>query len=149
MDLTRRTALAAIGSGVAVAATGEAISPTVAQQSTGAFPLHRTHSPRPLPFNPARLNGLSERLITSHWQNNYIGSVNALNMVETRLAAAMADPDFPPLIYGDMKREQLHRTGSVVLHEGSHACAGHRHPAARARHVRAQLSHRLWQRGGT
>src|SRR3954471_1060208 len=99
MDLTRRTALAAIGSGVAVAATGEAISPMVAQQSTGAFPLHRTHSPRPLPFNPARLNGLSERLITSHWQNNYTGSVNALNMVETRLFGGEGAPAFSPLVF--------------------------------------------------
>ena len=29
----------------------------------------------------------------------------------------MADADFPPLIYGGLKREELHRTGSVVLHE--------------------------------
>jgi Fe-Mn family superoxide dismutase len=29
----------------------------------------------------------------------------------------LSDPDFSPLIYGDIKREQLHRTGSVVLHE--------------------------------
>lgn len=77
----------------------------------------RKHEPRPLPFNPAKLDGLSERLITSHWENNYIGSVKGLNMVEERLATAMADPEFPPLIYGDIKREQLHRTGSVVLHE--------------------------------
>jgi Fe-Mn family superoxide dismutase len=33
------------------------------------------------------------------------------------LAAAMADKDFPAVIYGGLKREELHRTGSVVLHE--------------------------------
>src|SRR3546814_18509283 len=60
---------------------------------------------------------LSERLIRSHWENNYIGSVKALNLIEARLAAAMADPDFPPVVYGGLKREQLHRTGSVILHE--------------------------------
>jgi hypothetical protein len=38
-------------------------------------------------------------------------------MVEGRLAAAMADKDLPPVIYGDLKREELHRTGSVILHE--------------------------------
>ena len=86
-------------------------------EATVPSPPLGNHQPAPLPFNPARLNGLSERLIMSHWQNNYTGSVNALNMVEGRLAAAMADPDFPPLIYGGLKREQLHRTGSVVLHE--------------------------------
>ena len=47
----------------------------------------------------------------------YVGSVKTLNMIETRLAAAMADPDLPPVVYGGLKREELHRTGSVVLHE--------------------------------
>jgi Fe-Mn family superoxide dismutase len=113
--INRRSALSMVGVGAAVAALDvSAPSPASAQPSP---PARRTHQPQPLPFNASRLDGLSERLITSHWQNNYIGSVNALNMVETRLAAAMADPDFSPLIYGDMKREQLHRTGSVVLHE--------------------------------
>ncbi len=32
---------------------------------------------KPLPFDAARLNGLSERLIRSHWENNYGGSVKA------------------------------------------------------------------------
>jgi len=31
--------------------------------------------PKPLGFDPAKLKGLSERLITLHWQNNYQGSV--------------------------------------------------------------------------
>lgn len=75
------------------------------------------HEPKPLPFDPAKLDGLSERLIRSHWENNSIGSVKALNMIETRLAAALADPDLPPVVYGGLKREELHRTGSVVLHE--------------------------------
>ena len=106
--VTRRTALSTMGAGLALSA---------AQPMGAAAPAKPVRQPKALPFDPAKLNGLSERLITSHWQNNYTGSVNALNMVEARLAAAMADPDFPPLIYGDMKREQLHRTGSVVLHE--------------------------------
>ena len=76
-----------------------------------------SHAVKPLRFDPAKLPGLSERLISSHWQNNYQGSVRALNTIEQRLAAAMADPEFPALVYGDLKREELHRTGSVVLHE--------------------------------
>lgn len=71
----------------------------------------------PLPFDPARLNGLSERLIRSHWENNYGGSVKALATVKTRLAQALADKDLPPYVYNDLKREHLIRTGSVVLHE--------------------------------
>ncbi len=76
-----------------------------------------TREPKPLHFDPGKLKGLSERLIQSHWENNYIGSVKALNMIEARLRAAMQDSDLPPLVYGGMKREELHRVGSVILHE--------------------------------
>ena len=73
--------------------------------------------PKPLSFDPAKLNGLSEKLIRSHWENNYVGSVKTLNMISERLAAAMKDPDLPPVVYGGLKREELHRVGSVILHE--------------------------------
>ncbi len=72
---------------------------------------------KPLPFDPSRLEGLSERLIRSHWENNYGGSVKALAQVKARLAQAAADADLPPYVYNDLKREHLIRTGSVVLHE--------------------------------
>lgn len=75
------------------------------------------HEPRPLPFDPAKLRGLSERLIRSHWENDYCGAVKALNAVELRLAAMMEEPDLPPYVYGDLKREELLRAGSVRLHE--------------------------------
>jgi superoxide dismutase, Fe-Mn family len=75
------------------------------------------HEPRPLPFHPAKLRGLSERLVRSHWENNYCGAVKALNAVELRLADMLEDPDLPPYVYGDLKREELLRTGSVRLHE--------------------------------
>lgn len=115
-NMTRRTVISGVGASTAAIAMGGAAAGSADAQPAPPNP-RRRHEAKPLPFNPARLDGLSERLITSHWQNNYTGSVNALNMVEQRLAAAMADPDFPPLIYGGLKREQLHRTGSVVLHE--------------------------------
>lgn len=72
---------------------------------------------KPLPFDAARLNGLSERLVRSHWENNYGGSVKALAAVKSRLAQAAGDKDLPPYVYNDLKREHLVRTGSVVLHE--------------------------------
>jgi superoxide dismutase, Fe-Mn family len=75
------------------------------------------HQPKPLPFNAAKLNGISEKLIRSHWENNYGGAVKALNAVEQRLQELMRDKELPPYVYGDLKREELVRTGSVVLHE--------------------------------
>jgi len=72
---------------------------------------------KPLSFDPARLSGLSERLIRSHWENNYGGSVKALAVVKKRLADALGDKDLPAYVYNDLKREHLLRTGSVVFHE--------------------------------
>jgi Fe-Mn family superoxide dismutase len=82
------------------------------------------HRPQPLLFDPAKLRGLSEKLIKSHWENNYGGAVKALNVVEQRLASILTDKDLPPYIYGDLKREELVRTGSVVLHENYFANLG-------------------------
>ena len=75
------------------------------------------HEARPLPFDPTRLDGLSEKLIRSHWEHNYGGSVKALNAIKRRLEQALADKDAPPFLYDDLKREHLMRTGSVVFHE--------------------------------
>lgn len=75
------------------------------------------HSPVALPFAASTLKGLSEKLIQSHWENNYTGAVNALNLVRGRLAQAVSDTNTPPYLYNGLKREQLFRTGSVVLHE--------------------------------
>ncbi len=72
---------------------------------------------KPLPFDPSKLTGLSERMIRSHWENNYGGSVKALAAVKARLVQAAGDKDLPPYIYNDLEREHLIRTGSVVLHE--------------------------------
>ncbi|MDK4807842.1 MAG: Fe-Mn family superoxide dismutase [Novosphingobium aromaticivorans] len=116
-DLSRRDAIGSLALGVAAAAT----IPTAASAQTAPASIAPAfgggHRPKPLGFDVTKLTGLSEKLIRSHWESNYQGSVKALNMVEGRLAAAMADKDLPPVIYGDLKREELHRTGSVILHE--------------------------------
>lgn len=87
------------------------------EQETVPMAFAGTHQPKTLPFDPAKLKGLSERLIKSHWENNYSGSVAALNVVEKRLAQLVKEIDAPAYLYGDLKREELIRTGSVVLHE--------------------------------
>jgi len=104
-------ALAASGAAEAAFAA----QPAPAPAAPGAF--RGRHAVKPLPLDPAKLKGLSERLVRSHWENNYSGAVRALNAVEQRLDAMMKDKDLPPYIYGDVKREELIRTGSVVLHE--------------------------------
>jgi len=91
--ITRRQAIgtaALSATGIALAGTASAASaqdPAAAASRAAAFA--GKHTPKPLRFNPAKLTGLSERLITSHGENNYQGSVRGLNTIETRLAAAM------------------------------------------------------------
>src|SRR6266852_7720559 len=69
----------------------------------------------PLPVRPWTLNGLSERLIVSHYENNYGGAVRALNTVRSELAALEADA--PGYRLRALKREELIAMGSVALHE--------------------------------
>ena len=59
---------------------------SAAQTETPAQAFRGEHKPKLLSFDAAKLKGLSEKLIKSHWENNYGGSVGALNVVEKRLA---------------------------------------------------------------
>lgn len=103
----------AVGALGASAAAQETRSSVAARAQAFA----EAHEPKPLPFDSGALNGLSRRLIDSHWSNNYGGSVRALNETKKRVAAALSDRDLPAYLYNELKREHLLRTGSVVLHE--------------------------------
>lgn len=70
----------------------------------------------PIPCRPWTLNGLSDRLIVSHYENNYGAAVRTLNAVRSELAAL--DPaGAPGYRIRALKREELIAMGSVVLHE--------------------------------
>jgi superoxide dismutase, Fe-Mn family len=72
--------------------------------------------PTPLPFNPRKLTKISEKMIQSHWENNYMASVRALNGAKKKLVEVSSIKDTPPFLYNGLKREHLMRTGSVVFH---------------------------------
>jgi superoxide dismutase, Fe-Mn family len=75
-----------------------------------------THSVKPLPFKPSRLDGLSERLLASHYENNYGGAVRRLNAIEAELARL--DPAAAPgFALNGLKREELIAANSMILHE--------------------------------
>ena len=112
--LTRRQALAA---GAALAPAMAAAQMTTGANASATTAPSRPFEIRPLPFDPAKLTGLSERLLKSHWENNYAGAVRALNTVRDRLIALWADKEAPAFLYGNLKREELIRRGSMVLHE--------------------------------
>lgn len=74
------------------------------------------HLIQPLTFKPSRLAGLSERLLASHYENNYGGAVRRLNAIEAKLAALDWDKASVFEING-LKREQLIAANSMILHE--------------------------------
>src|SRR5437762_13321832 len=70
---------------------------------------------KPLACDPKRLRGLSEKLIVSHYENNYGGAVKRLNSI----AAKLAELDFgsaPGFVVNGLKREELIATNSMILH---------------------------------
>lgn len=69
-----------------------------------------------LGFDPSRLNGLSEKLIVSHWENNYGGAVKRLNAIEQSLAE-LSWANAPVFDINGLKREELIASGSMILHE--------------------------------
>jgi len=69
----------------------------------------------PIPVRPWTLNGMSERLIVSHYENNYGTAVRTLNAVRRELAGL--DGQAPGYRIRALKREELAAAGSVVLHE--------------------------------
>lgn len=72
--------------------------------------------PQPLPFDPATLPGLSEKLLRSHHQNNYGGAVARLNAIRAQLAT-MDFVSAPGFALNGLKREELIASNSMLLHE--------------------------------
>jgi len=71
---------------------------------------------RPFLLKPQRMNGLSERLLVSHYVNNYGGALRRLNAIRARLAT-LDWARTPVFEINGLKREELIAAGSVVLHE--------------------------------
>ncbi|WP_300653248.1 Fe-Mn family superoxide dismutase [Hydrogenophaga sp.] len=70
----------------------------------------------PLPYAPGAISGLSERLMSSHHQNNYGGAVKRLNAIRSQLAATPY-ASTPGFLLNGLKREELIATNSMLLHE--------------------------------
>ena len=105
-----------IAAGVAIAATaGDALA-------QGAPPKVE-YTPKKLPFDPAKIKGLSEKLLTSHYENNYTGAVKRLNAITAQLASLdMASA--PVFVVNGLKREELIATNSMIIHELYFDCLG-------------------------
>lgn len=78
---------------------------------------------KPLLCDPANLPGLSEKLIVSHYENNYGGAVKRLNAITAQLCSL--DLETAPIyVLNGLKREELIAANSMILHEAYFASLG-------------------------
>jgi superoxide dismutase, Fe-Mn family len=102
--------VAALAAMTATANAQTAAAPTV----PGNKPM--SYQMKPLPFDPKNIKGLSEKILVSHYENNYGGAVKRLNSIADQLASL----DFetaPVFVINGLKREELIATNSMILHE--------------------------------
>ena len=85
----------------------------------------RAFAPRPavMPFDPMAVPGLSEKLLRSHYDNNYTGAVKRLGAISAQVAGL--DPATAPgFLINGLKREELIAWNSMILHEIYFAALG-------------------------
>ena len=71
---------------------------------------------KPLACEPSRIKGMSEKLLVSHYENNYGGAVNRLNAIEAQLVE-LEFAKAPGFLINGLKREELIAMNSMILHE--------------------------------
>ena len=112
----RRTFLQTVGSVVTFTALAAAAH---AQTSPAAVPSRNTsmaYAAKPMPFDPQKIKGLSEKILVSHYENNYGGAVKRLNTILDQLASLDYNK-VPGYLINGLKREELVATNSMILHE--------------------------------
>jgi superoxide dismutase, Fe-Mn family len=107
MNMNRREVMASLACGGVVPFFGGG-----AQDGQGKAGRHEI---KPLPFDPTKLPGLSEKLLVSHHANNYSGAVKNLNKAEAELANVTKDT--APFLVAGLKERELTFRNSATLHE--------------------------------
>ena len=123
LKMDRRNLMAA---GVMMSAGVAALAPSVAGAAEAmAKPSGPVFAPQPqpLPFDPKSIVGLSEKLLVSHHDNNYVGAVKRLGAISGQLSAL--DPAAAPgFVLNGLKREEVIAWNSMILHEVYFSCLG-------------------------
>jgi Fe-Mn family superoxide dismutase len=110
----RAGAVLAAGAAFAATPSWPAAAQTAPVAPSGAKLM--TYSIQPMSFDPKKIKGLSEKLLISHYENNYSGAVKRLNAIAEQLASL----DFakaPVFVINGLKREELIAANSMILHE--------------------------------
>ena len=111
LDLNRRALMWAAP--LATAALGGLIGAAHAQTPA---PKAASYAVKPMPFDPQKIKGMSEKILLSHYNNNYTGAVKRLNSIADQLASLDWDKA-PVFVINGLKREELVATNSMILHE--------------------------------
>jgi len=117
-DIDRRATLVA---GLAVVATFAGEGCATAQNSPPVAA--GAPKPLPLPFDPKKIPGLSEKILVSHHDNNYVGAVNRIGAIQGELAK-LDIATAPGFVINGLKREELLAMNSMILHEAYFASLG-------------------------
>jgi Fe-Mn family superoxide dismutase len=75
-----------------------------------------TYEIKPLPFDPKAINGLSEKILVSHYENNYIRAIKRLNAIGAELAE-LDYANVPVFMINGLKREAQIAANSMIFHE--------------------------------
>jgi Fe-Mn family superoxide dismutase len=117
IETKRRSFIQGAGLLAATASAGALVASSAAAQSSQSTGTARMpYQAKPMSFDPKSINGISEKVLVSHYQNNYVGAVNRLNAIGTQLA----ELDFakaPNFMINGLKREELVAANSMILHE--------------------------------
>jgi Fe-Mn family superoxide dismutase len=102
--------------GAAVAAGVLPVGAAYAQGQPAGGAKPPSYAPKPLPIDPTKIHGISQRVLTSHYENNYVGAVKRLNAITEQLAGLDFDTA-PVFVVNGLKREELIAMNSMILHE--------------------------------
>jgi superoxide dismutase, Fe-Mn family len=99
--------------GAAVALSG---TPALGETPVAAESKTMAYVPKPFSLDPKSIKGISEKVLVSHYENNYLGAVKRLGAI----GAQLAELDFaksPNFVINGLKREELIALNSAILHE--------------------------------
>ena len=110
--LDRRSLIAGAGTIAAFAAAPGVLaqSPSITRKIVSVKP------PQPLPFDAKSVGWLSEKILTSHHDNNYVGAVKRIDAIHGELAG-LDYATAPGFKLAGLKREELIAWNSAALHE--------------------------------
>ena len=111
IETTRRDVIAATVAAMAVTAL-----PSAARAQPASAVPKMEYAIKKLPFDPAKVKGLSEKLLVSHYENNYSGAVKRLNAITAQLAS-LDVAAAPVFVVNGLKREELIAANSMIIHE--------------------------------